>query len=99
MPSISAAVYARVSSEQQARHQTIASQLAALRERLLRDGAPGSGGRPKADTAAKLPWRIIVIKLIDRRQNAMALSAGAVVKSRYYNCVIFKKNPKIISNY
>ncbi len=32
------AIYARVSSEQQARQQTIASQLAALRERVMFDG-------------------------------------------------------------
>ena len=33
------ALYARVSSEQQAQTHTIASQLAALRERIARDGA------------------------------------------------------------
>jgi site-specific DNA recombinase len=35
---IQAAIYARVSSEQQAAANTIASQLAALRERLTKDG-------------------------------------------------------------
>ena len=35
---IQAAIYARVSSEQQAAANTIASQLAALRERLAKDG-------------------------------------------------------------
>lgn len=35
---IQAALYARVSSEQQATAQTIASQLAALRQRLQTDG-------------------------------------------------------------
>jgi site-specific DNA recombinase len=35
---IQAAIYARVSSEQQAAAKTIASQLAALRERLAKDG-------------------------------------------------------------
>ena len=35
---IQAAIYARVSSEQQAAANTIASQLAALRERLDKDG-------------------------------------------------------------
>jgi len=37
---IQAAIYARVSSEQQATANTIASQLAALRERLANDGLP-----------------------------------------------------------
>ena len=37
---IQAALYARVSSEQQATAQTIASQLAALRERMQTDGCP-----------------------------------------------------------
>lgn len=37
---IQAAIYARVSSEQQAAANTIASQLAALRERLAKDGLP-----------------------------------------------------------
>lgn len=37
-PSIRAAVYARVSSEQQAQEQTVASQLAALDERVVADG-------------------------------------------------------------
>ena len=35
-----AAIYARVSSEQQATAHTIASQIAALRERVLQDGLP-----------------------------------------------------------
>jgi site-specific DNA recombinase len=35
-----AAIYARVSSEQQAQQQTIASQVAALRERVASDGLP-----------------------------------------------------------
>jgi site-specific DNA recombinase len=33
-----AALYARVSSEQQAKRQTIASQVAALQERIMADG-------------------------------------------------------------
>ena len=37
---IQAAIYARVSSEQQAAANTIASQLAALRERLAKEGLP-----------------------------------------------------------
>jgi site-specific DNA recombinase len=38
MRTIQAAIYARVSSERQATAQTIASQLAALRERVAADG-------------------------------------------------------------
>ena len=38
MKTIQAAIYARVSSERQATAQTIASQLAALRERVAADG-------------------------------------------------------------
>src|ERR1700674_6085352 len=38
MSHLLAALYARVSSEQQAQAQTIASQLAALRERIAADG-------------------------------------------------------------
>jgi hypothetical protein len=38
MSTIQAAIYARVSSERQATAQTIASQLAALRERVTVDG-------------------------------------------------------------
>ena len=38
MKSIQAAIYARVSSDQQAEHHTIASQLAALRARVAADG-------------------------------------------------------------
>ena len=38
MTDIGAAIYARVSSEHQAQAQTIASQLAALRERVVADG-------------------------------------------------------------
>ena len=38
MNTIQAAIYARVSSERQAEAQTIASQLAALRERVAVDG-------------------------------------------------------------
>jgi len=38
MRTIQAAIYARVSSERQATAQTIASQLAALRERVTVDG-------------------------------------------------------------
>ena len=37
---VRAAIYARVSSEHQAQEQTIASQLAALRERVAADGLP-----------------------------------------------------------
>jgi hypothetical protein len=40
------------------------------------NGAQGSGGHPKADTRREIGRPIIVIKLIDRRQNAMASSAG-----------------------
>jgi site-specific DNA recombinase len=40
MSTIQAAIYARVSSERQATAQTIASQLAALRERVTADGCP-----------------------------------------------------------
>ena len=36
--SLTAAIYARVSSEQQAKEQTIASQVEALRERVRQDG-------------------------------------------------------------
>ena len=36
--STSVAIYARVSSDRQAREQTIASQVAALRERVAQDG-------------------------------------------------------------
>jgi site-specific DNA recombinase len=39
MSTIAAALYARVSSDQQAQAQTIDSQLAALRERMAKDGA------------------------------------------------------------
>ena len=39
MTTPASALYARVSSEQQAQAHTIASQLAALRERIARDGA------------------------------------------------------------
>jgi site-specific DNA recombinase len=38
MPPLQAAIYARVSSEQQAEAHTIASQVAALRERLRTEG-------------------------------------------------------------
>ena len=38
MTTPASALYARVSSEQQAQAQTIDSQLAALRERIARDG-------------------------------------------------------------
>lgn len=38
MPTNLAAIYARVSSDQQAQEQTIASQVAALRERVAGDG-------------------------------------------------------------
>jgi site-specific DNA recombinase len=41
MQPIQAAIYARVSSEQQAEAHTIASQVAALRERLRTDGLVG----------------------------------------------------------
>ena len=37
-PSIRAAIYARVSSDQQAQEQTIESQITALRERVATDG-------------------------------------------------------------
>ena len=39
MSTLAAALYARVSSDQQTQAQTIDSQLAALRERLANDGA------------------------------------------------------------
>ena len=39
MTTPASALYARVSSEQQAQAQTIDSQLAALRERIAREGA------------------------------------------------------------
>ena len=39
MSTRAAALYARVSSDQQAQAQTIESQLVALRERIARDGA------------------------------------------------------------
>jgi site-specific DNA recombinase len=38
MHPVEAALYARVSSDQQTRGQTIASQVAALRERIAADG-------------------------------------------------------------
>ena len=43
------ALYARVSSEQQAEAQTIASQVAVLRERVAADGLPMSEARPFLD--------------------------------------------------
>ena len=43
------ALYARVSSEQQAKAQTIASQVAALRERLATEGLTVSEAMPFLD--------------------------------------------------
>jgi site-specific DNA recombinase len=40
MNTIQAAIYARVSSARQAETQTVASQVAALRERVAADGLP-----------------------------------------------------------
>lgn len=75
------ALYARVSSEQQAQTQTIASQMAALRERIARDGAPLSPEHEFID--AGYSGSTLIRPALERLRDAVA--AGEVQRVYVYS--------------
>ena len=81
MTTLASALYARVSSEQQAQTHTIASQLAALRERIARDGARLSPDQEFID--AGYSGSTLIRPALERLRDAVA--AGEVQRVYVYS--------------
>ena len=78
MPEAQVALYARVSSDQQARGNTIASQVAAVRERIAADTLALDAGQVFIDDGYADPAPTIPDRIIQRLRPATVVIAGSI---------------------